>query len=276
MGNCPRCGFKKWIKSKKINEDGISYWRCGRCGSEQLGDYPFIRLPKKELYLDVETSLTDIYGNFGTRVRGEWIDAEMIKRPYFIICWSALWTDKPNKVYSGCVTQEDALRYNDKNILAPLWDLLNAADIKAGHNVRAFDEKTINTRFIVNGFGEPLESKSIDTLSIAKKKYKFERNTLDYLCTVFGIPNKVEMKRADWIAIKETGDPKTLRKMLRYNRGDVRNGAALLKILRGNLSPDFGSRTFAKNPKDLRIEKAGELEQIQESLDNIEYLIGEK
>lgn len=269
MVNCLRCGFKGWRKTGKIR-NGLNVFKCGRCGKLAVEEPPFIRTPKKELYLDVETSLTGIIGNFGTRVRGEWINARMIKHPYYIICWSALWTDKPNKVYSGCVSQEDALRYDDKNILAPLWDLMNRADVIAGHNVDKFDAKKINTRFIIGGFDEPLPYKTIDTLKIAKKRYSFERNTLDYLCKVFGVKQKDKMDEDDWIAIEETGCPKALKKMLKYNRGDVRNGAQILSILRGRELPDFGMTRLRSDPKDKRITERTQLDDIQDSLDYLE------
>mgnify|MGYP001583354770 CR=1 FL=1 len=269
MTNCIRCGFKGWRKTGKIR-NGLNIFRCGRCGKLATEERPFIRTPKKEMYLDIETSLTGIIGNFGTRVRGEWIDAEMIGHPYYIICWSALCTDKPNKVYSACVTQEDAMKFDDKNILATLWDLMNRADVIAGHNVDKFDVKKINTRFLVGGFDEPLPCKTIDTLKIAKKKYGFERNTMDYLCGIFGIKQKKKMERKDWVAIEKTGDPKSLRRMLIYNRGDVRSGAELLGILRGKELPDFGMTRLRGDPKDKRITERTQLDDIQDGLDYLE------
>jgi len=254
MQNCIRCGFKGWVKSGKVDkETKLDIWICGRCKNETLADRPFIRTSKKELYLDIETSLTGIRGNFGTRVRGEYIRPSMIKHPYYIICWSALWTDKPSRLYSACVTQEDALRFDDKNIIAPLWDLMNRADVIAGHNVDKFDAKKINTRFLVGGFEEPLPYKTIDTLKIARKKYSFESNSLDYLFQLFGIKRKDKMSEEDWIAIEETGDPKALRKMQRYNRGDVRGGAEVLGILRDNLPRDFGMTKLPSDPKEKRL-----------------------
>jgi len=267
MQNCLRCGFKGWRKTGKV-KSGQNVYKCGRCGAEKAEDAPFIRTPPKELYLDIETSLTEIRGNFGTRVRGEYIHPNMIGRPYFIICWSAQWTDK-NKTYSACVTQDEALAYTDKNIIAPLWDLMNRADIIAGHNIDKFDAKKINTRFKINGFDNPLPYKTIDTLKLARKTYSFESNTLDYLFRVFGIKRKDKMCDDDWLAIKETGDPKTLRKMQRYNKGDVKGGVEVLRILRGTEKPDFGMTKLRSDPKDKRIETVTQLDDIQSAIEEL-------
>jgi hypothetical protein len=253
LQNCNHCGFKKWLKTDKWNEAGIRYWKCGRCGVEQIGDTPFIRQAPKILYFDVENSLTDLYGNFGLTVRGERISHKMIRRPYFMICWSAVWVNT-GKMYSGCVTQEEALSRNDKNILAPLWDLMSEADIVAGHNV-SYDIKSAHAKFIKSGFSNPDTPKRImDTLPMARKAWKLESYTLDYICEYLGIKGKDKMSMEDWIGIQETGDPKLLRKMLKYNRGDVRNGVKVLEILKGwEPNPlEFGMQTFPKEPKDKR------------------------
>lgn len=253
MQNCPRCTFRKWIKTDKWNRDGIRFFKCGRCGTEQIGDYPFIRKQPRILYFDVENSLTDLYGNFGLTVRGERISHKMIKNPYFIICWSAVWVGT-NKIYSACVTQDEAMQRDDKNILAPLWDLMNDADIIAGHNIK-YDIKSAGARFIKGGFQAPDPSKIMDTLPMARKAWKLESYTLDYICKYLGIAGKDKMGMEDWTGIQDTGDEKLLRKMMKYNRGDVRNGVKVLEILKGWTPPpsDFGMQSFKKEPKDGRV-----------------------
>lgn len=253
MPNCPRCGFKKWLKTDKWYSDDIRYWRCGRCGEIHRGDAPFVRQPPKILYFDVENSLTDLYGNFGLTVRGERISHKMIRRPYFMICWSAMWVGEKD-IYSGCVTQEEALSRDDKNILAPLWDLMSAADIIAGHNVK-YDILSAQARFIKNGFSFPDTPKKIyDTLPMARKAWKLESYTLDFILDFLGIRTKDKMDMQDWIDIQETGDPKKLRKMLRYNKWDVRGGVKVLEILHGwsPMPQNDGMVTFRREPKDRR------------------------
>ena len=56
-------------------------------------------------------------------------------------------------------------------------------------------------------------------------------NTLDEIAQEFGLRPKNGMSEADWIRIAEYGDEKTLAKMLRYNRNDVRIGKGVLESL---------------------------------------------
>jgi uncharacterized protein YprB with RNaseH-like and TPR domain len=168
---------------------------------------------------------------------------KMIRNPYYMICWSAVWVGS-SKVYSATITQEEALRRDDKNIMAELWDLLDSADIIAGHNVK-YDLKSAHARFIKNGFNSPAPPQKImDTLPMARKAWKMESYTLDYICRYLGLPQKDKMELSDWIDIQETGNPKSLNKMLKYNRGDVRNGVKVLEILKGwSPMPDsFGTK----------------------------------
>lgn len=249
MTNCPKCYFKKWLKTGKYDSEGLQIFKCGRCGKEQSADRPFIRQNQKILYFDIENSLTDIYGNFGLTVKGERLSHEMIRNPYFIICWSAQWVGS-SKILSACVTQEEAIKRDDSNILAPLWDLMNEADVLAGHNIK-YDIKSANTRFIYHAYEKPEPPHSIyDTLLISRRNHRLESNTLDYLCKFLGIKGKNPMERQDWVDIQETGDPKKLKKMLTYNRADVRNGVKALEILKGwsPPPPNFGMRSIAKEP----------------------------
>ena len=251
MSNCPRCGFKKWVKTDKFDSDGIRYWKCGRCGEEHEGDRPFVRQVPKILYFDVENSLTDLYGNFGLTVRGERMSHKMIRSPFFMICWSAVWVGT-NKVMSAAVTQEEALSRDDKNILAPLWDLMDSADILAGHNVR-YDIKSAHARFIANGFQAPeVPTKIYDTLPMARRAWKLESYTLDFICRYLWLNVKDKMNMDDWIEIQETGE--RIPKMQRYNRGDVKNGVKVLEILKGwePLPRNSGMRSIPNDTKDKR------------------------
>ena len=252
MQNCPNCGGKKWLKTDKKSEDGIRYWRCFRCPTVVLGDRPFERQLPRTLYIDVETSLTDLYGSFGLKVHGEYLNPQLVRHPFYIICWSAMWIDT-HKLYSRCVTQEAALAWTDKDILRPLFDLMDMADVVAGHNVN-FDIKKINMRLLKNGFDKPEKFKTIDTLKIARSKFAFESNRLDDICIELGFRPKIDMCLADWIEIKETGNPCILRKMQKYNKQDVTEGAKVLESLMGwsDKPLDFAARIFPKEPKDKR------------------------
>lgn len=233
MLNCPRCTFKKWIKTEPLKraEDGRRYFRCGRCDYEMLEDKPFERIEPHVLYLDIEMGLGRFY-NFDLKVRGEYISHKRIDKEPFIVCWSAGWCNT-SKIVSDCVTVDEALAFDDARIISPLLKLIEQADCVAGHNVGGFDMPKINARAKANNIPLPEQDfKMIDTLTMARgggqrKRYSFLSNRLDYLAPLYGFRPKDAMSDADWLRITQ-GDEKALRKMLKYNRGDVRNGRGFM------------------------------------------------
>lgn len=249
MQNCPKCTGKKWLAL--LGENGIQkkegnkrWWYCWRCKQEALDDGPYLPIAAPSiLYIDIETSLSEVY-NWDLRVPSKYISHENIINEWFIICWSASYLGQ-DKVFSGCVTQREALSKTDRNILQPLWDLMDSADIIAGHNLDAFDLKKIKTRFIINGLPPFKKSKTYDTLKMARK-YKFLSNRLDYLGHILGADGKQDMDFDDWLDIQKTGNPKTLWKMLGYNIEDVKNGKAVLDIFLkwSDKRLDYGAKTF--------------------------------
>jgi hypothetical protein len=224
---------------QKTTKDGRLLYRCFRNSKHiQAEEYPFPPVTERAkpnvLYFDLEISKS-LYYSYGRRVHGEYLRSADLVHEYFVICWAASYVDG-SKVFSACVTPEQARNWTDAEILAPLHDLMSAAEVVAGHNVNAFDLKKINTRFISNGWQpitgrEGMKKKTVDTLTIARTKFAFESNELDFLCQKFGINGKDKITDDDWREILKTGDQKTLDKINKYCRGDVRNGKKLYNIL---------------------------------------------
>lgn len=236
---CSKCGFGKVIKAGY--KKGVRQWQCGSCGHLQ-DDYPHtkpLKLPRT-LYLDIEMSFGRYY-NFGRKVYGEYLPIDQMDKQPYIICWSASWMDS-KEIISQSVTSAQARKWDDKTILSPLWRLIDDADIIAGHNVASYDIPKIYSRFLHHSFTSPSEHKIKDTLKMAKKKFRFESNSLDFILNELGLRPKQAMSKEDWIKIAESGDQKTLDKMLKYNRWDVAQGKKALQGLEGwmHYKPDFG------------------------------------
>ncbi len=261
MQNCKVCGGKRWIALidtktglQKTTPDGRLKYRCFRSKKHvQAEEYAFTtlaeRTPANILYFDLEVSKSRYY-SYGRKVHGEWLRSADLDKEYYIISWAASYLGS-SKVFSGRVTQEQAQNWTDKEILQPLYDLLSSADIIAGHNVDSFDLKKVNTRFLTNGIPPIIgydgkKKKTLDSLKIARTNFAFEDNGLDGLCKRFGIKGKDKVTDEDWQAIVRTGDEKTLQKVDKYCRGDVRNGKELLMIF----------LPYAGKPKDYGILKA--------------------
>ena len=252
MQNCPDCFGKKWLAKidqktgvQMQDEEGNLLWRCWRCGHVTIETSPRlipmnVRKDSSVLYIDLEVSLS-LYWNYGAKVPSKYLSPENIEREYFIISWAASYMHQ-SKVYSACVTPDEARDGNDKNILAQLHDLMRSADIWAGHNIDNFDKKRVNTRFLKNGF-PVLEKKTFDTLKIARSKLALESNTLDYIERWLGLRPKDDISREDWLKIVRDADEKTLAKILKYNKGDVTQGKEILKTFQAfsGKKADYGS-----------------------------------
>jgi hypothetical protein len=105
---------------------------------------------------------------------------------------------------------------------------MNKSDRWAGHNIKGFDTKKVNTRLMLNHQPAPdFTVKQIDTLSIVKKYFKNDSNALGYWLERLGQIGKDKMESEDWDLCK-AGDQKALNKMLRYNKQDTRGGVILL------------------------------------------------
>lgn len=236
--------------------DGRRMYKCGRCGELMPEDKQFERSQPRNLYLDIEVGKARVY-TFDLHVRSEYIQHTNIDKERYIICWSAGWIGERGKIMSACVSPSAARKYSDAKILPPLLKLMEQADIISGHNVDRYDIPMINARMVINGMTPVFGYKTMDSLKMARKDYRFMSNTLDALAPMFGFRPKQAMSDKDWLAIADHGDEKTLVKMERYNKGDVRNGMGVLEsLLKLNGKPieDY-MRTFKSEPRDKREHK---------------------
>lgn len=113
-------------------------------------------------------------------------------------------------------------KHNDAALARDLWKVMDEADIIVAHNGDAFDIKRANARFAVHGLKPPAAPKSVDTLKLARRNFKFDSNKLDNLGRYLGVGRKLPNTGAHlWRACGD-GDPNAWRKMRRYNAQDVR------------------------------------------------------
>jgi hypothetical protein len=248
LQNCEQCGGKKFFAhiDKKTGlqrkhhiktTDGVEYdlriWRCWRCGNVQEEVAPFIPLGYRTtaniLYLDIEVSKS-LYFNYGAKVYSNYLNIDDLYRERYVISWAASYVGSKT-VWSDCVTGKEARKWADARILPRLRELMESADILAGHNLDAFDVKHINARLLLNNLEPITGKKTLDTLKIARQKFAFESNKLDYISQKLGLRPKDDIRNSDWLKIVTTGDEKTLAKVLRYNKGDVTSGIGVLQRL---------------------------------------------
>jgi len=143
-----------------------------------------------------------------------------------IICgaWKVLGEDK---VYATQVSEVG----NDLDVCITLRDALAHADIIVGHNSDKFDIKKLNTRLVYYGL-EPLPLiPTVDTLKEAKKMFKFSSNRLDYISKFLTGKGKIHVEYELWLEVME-GNKKSLKKMVDYNKEDVRVLEGVYEYLR--------------------------------------------
>lgn len=134
----------------------------------------------KVLYVDIETKPIKawIWGTFNQN-----IPLNMIIEDWSVLSWSAKWAGAPESevMYSDNRTKKGDKLMNDKELLKPLWKLLDEADIVIGQNSDRFDLPKLNARFIEHRMGCPSEFIQIDTYKIASSKFGFTSNKLEYM-----------------------------------------------------------------------------------------------
>lgn len=109
-----------------------------------------------------------------------------------------------------------------KELVQSLADVLNSADITIAHNGIGFDDRMANTFFVTNGVDKPSPSKSVDTLRVARRKFRFPSNSLKDLAIYLGLENKkIDVGYADLEDKFLEGDEESIEMMAEYNKMDV-------------------------------------------------------
>jgi len=164
----------------------------------------------KILFIDLETSpnLGYIWEKYEQNVLSFVTERDLL-------CFAYKWEgEKAVKVHS---LEECTI----KELVGKLHKLFNEAEIIIAHNGDGFDIKMSNTFFIKNGFNPPSPYKTIDTLKIARSKFKFNSNKLNDLGEYLGLGRKVETGGFSlWLGCLK-GDNKSWILMRKYNKQDV-------------------------------------------------------
>ena len=184
--------------------------------AEAQSKEPKERMPKV-LVLDIETKPMK---GFFWKVWNTMVPSISLCEDWIILTWSAKWLHS-KEVFSGKITPEEVKNEDDARILGDLWNFVDEADVIITHNGIKFDMPKLNTRFLLNGFNPPSPYQNIDTYRVAKHKFSFTYNKLDFIGKILGLGGKLEnggMKL--WLEAIE-GNEESLDKMELYNKRDV-------------------------------------------------------
>jgi hypothetical protein len=110
---------------------------------------------------------------------------------------------------------------DDRAVTKTLWGLMDEADIVVAHNARKFDNRVAAARFMIWGLDPPSPYKTVDTLTSARRFFKFPSNSLNDLCHLLGLGEKPKTTHASLWHDCLDGDEKAWKKMVKYNNNDV-------------------------------------------------------
>lgn len=185
----------------------------------------------KVLLYDIESSpnVAYVWGKYEQNTLGDFIK----ERQIISFAWKWL-GDKDIHVLSlPMLKSYKRDPENNKELIVELHRLISEADIAVGHNIDAFDDKMSNTGFIKHGLKPPPPHKTIDTLKVARSRFRFNSNKLGELGKFLGLGGKVQIPGFSLWSRCLSGDKKSWALMEKYNRGDV----ALLEKIYLKLRP---------------------------------------
>lgn len=165
-------------------------WETGlrAAGLVPRGDSAPIEIDDREpkiLLFDLETAPMRVF-TFGLFDQN--IGLNQIDQDWFLLSFAAKWLGKP-AIYYADQSKADEIT-DDSRLLKMLWHLLDEADVVITQNGRSFDEKVANARFVLKGMPPPSPFKHIDTKVLAKKRFRFTSNKLEYLSNALGVECK--------------------------------------------------------------------------------------
>lgn len=194
------------------------------------------------VYLDIETTPT-----LGLAYQKYDATILKVKEESYMLSFCFMWDGKPVKGYSLAdfpAFKKDT--HNDYELVAMLWQVLDKADIVVAHNGDNFDIKKANSFFMRHGMTPPSPYKSIDTLKIARRNFKFFSNKLDDLGNYLGVGRKIHTEGSLWERCMD-GEMKAFKEMLKYNKQDV----LLLEKVYQKLKPWYSNHPHMKPEKGM-------------------------
>jgi uncharacterized protein YprB with RNaseH-like and TPR domain len=172
------------------------------------------RTTRRRLFFDIETSPN--IGLFWEAGYKKNIDYSNIVKERAIICICYKWED--DKEVEGLYWDS---KQNDKKMLEKFIQVANTATELVGHNGDKFDLAWIRTRCLFHGIPMFPNYITIDTLKIARSKFRFNSNRLNYIADFLGIGQKIKTEFNLWKDILLHKDKKAMEDMLKYCKKDV-------------------------------------------------------
>ena len=176
----------------------------------------------KILKIDIETAPHKVY--VWDMFKQNVAENQIVENGY-TMCFAAQWVGE-KKVHFYSIHEHG---FND--MIEQAWLLLDEADAVIHYNGEKFDMPTLNREFLLEGYVPPSPYHNIDLYRTIKKRFKFPRNGMDYVCRRLGLSTKVNHKGMDLWKECMDGDTKAWKTMEEYNKQDVRMLGELYNVL---------------------------------------------
>lgn len=185
----------------------------------------------KRLIWDIETSPNiGLFWQPGYKVS---LSYDNIIQERAIICICYKW-EGDRKIHSM-----EWRRGNDKKLCSDFLKVALQADELIAHNGDRYDIPFFNGRCVHHGIDPAPIWKTVDTLAIARKRFRFNSNRLDYLGEFLCGDGKIKTEFGLWKDILLDNCPKSMAKMVKYCKQDV----ALLEKVWKKLSAYHAPKT---------------------------------
>lgn len=162
------------------------------------------------------------------------INPDWVQRGKWMPCAAWKWLGQ-KRVCSASVLDDPARfakDYSDDYVVTKaLHDVIQQASVIVGHNVDAFDLKEINARCIAHGLDPLPKALTVDTLKLARSRFRFPSNDLRNLARFLKL-NTSKGKSPMWDLVS-SGDEKEIKRCIKYNKADVVVLEELYLMLRG-------------------------------------------
>lgn len=167
----------------------------------------------KILLLDIETAPHRVYA-WG--LYDQTIAINQVVEAGYTLCFSAKWYGSRDMIF-------DSVRKSGGNrMIRHAHKLLSEADAVVHYNGNKFDVPTLNQEFLEAGLKPPPPSHQVDLYRVAKSRFRFASNKLDFVAQSLNLGHKLHHKGMELWSGCMRGDAASWRTMERYNKQDVR------------------------------------------------------
>jgi len=180
---------------------------------------------RRRLFFDIETSPNiGLFWSAGFKIN---ISPESIIKERAIICICYKWEDEKD-IYELHWDWKQC----DKSMLQKFIEVAHTASELVGHNGDKYDLTWIRTRCLFHGIAMFPNFTTIDTLKVARSKFRFNSNKLDYIAKFLGVGGKIKTEYNLWKEICLHKDKIAMAKMVKYCKHDVLILEKVFKIMR--------------------------------------------